>query len=104
MGQLYLYRGNYPAAIAIYRKVLCPLTAYDQSIVARADVRTVWRAITRHIDRTIAVGHLVALHCHRDAFTALGAMPLSLFSGHAALSVSSLARTGLRSLMVAGAR
>jgi hypothetical protein len=31
-------------------------------------------------------------------------MPLSLFSGHAAISVFSLVRAGLQSLMVAGRR
>ena len=39
-------------------KVLYPLTAHDQPIAAPADIRAAWRAITRHIDSTIAAAHL----------------------------------------------
>jgi hypothetical protein len=42
----------------VHDKVLYPLTAHDQPIAAPADIRAAWRAITRHIDSTIAAAHL----------------------------------------------
>jgi hypothetical protein len=38
--------------------VLYPLIAHDQPIAAPAPIRAAWRAITRHIDSTIAAAHL----------------------------------------------
>jgi len=38
----------------VHDQVLYPLTAHDQPIAAPAPVRAAWRAITRHIDSTIA--------------------------------------------------
>src|SRR5205814_6356938 len=42
----------------VHDKVLYPLTAHAQPIAAPADIRAAWRAITRHIDSTIAAAHL----------------------------------------------
>ena len=42
----------------VHDQVLYPLTAHDQPIAAPADIRAAWRAITRHIDSTIADAHL----------------------------------------------
>ena len=39
-------------------QVLYPLIAHDQPIAAPAPIRAAWRAITRHIDSTIAAAHL----------------------------------------------
>jgi len=41
----------------VHDKILLPLTAHDQPIAAPADVRAAWRALTRHIDSTIAAAH-----------------------------------------------
>src|SRR6266516_1969514 len=42
----------------VHDQVLYPLTAHDQPIAAPAPIRAAWRAITRHIDSTIAAAHL----------------------------------------------
>jgi hypothetical protein len=42
----------------VHDQVLYPLTAHDQPIAAPAPVRAAWRAITRHIDSTVAAAHL----------------------------------------------
>ena len=42
----------------LHDQVLYPLTAHDQPIAAPAPIRAAWRAITRHIDSTIAGAHL----------------------------------------------
>jgi hypothetical protein len=42
----------------VHDQVLYPLTAHDQPIAAPAPIRAAWRAITRHIDSTVAAAHL----------------------------------------------
>ena len=42
----------------VHDQILYPLTAHDQPIAAPAPIRAAWRAITRHIDSTIADAHL----------------------------------------------
>jgi hypothetical protein len=42
----------------VHHQILYPLTAHDQPIVAPAPIRAACRAITRHIDSTIAAAHL----------------------------------------------
>jgi len=42
----------------VHDQVLYPLIAHDQPIAAPAPIRAAWRAITRHIDSTIAAAHL----------------------------------------------
>src|SRR5437016_5787432 len=42
----------------VHDQILYPLTAHDQPIAAPAPIRAAWRAITRHIDNTIAATHL----------------------------------------------
>jgi len=42
----------------VHDQVLYPLTAHDQPIAAPAPVRAAWRAITRHIDSTVAATRL----------------------------------------------
>ena len=42
----------------VHDQILYPLTAHDQPIAAPAPIRAAWRAITRHIDSTIAAAHL----------------------------------------------
>ena len=42
----------------VHDQVLYPLIAHDQPIAAPAPVRAAWRAITRHIDSTVAAAHL----------------------------------------------
>ena len=42
----------------VHDHVLYPLTAHDQPIAAPAPVRAAWRAITRHIDSTVAANRI----------------------------------------------
>ena len=42
----------------VHDQVLYPLTAHDQPIAAPAPIRAAWRAITRHIDSTVAAARL----------------------------------------------
>ena len=42
----------------VHDQVLYPLIAHDQPIAAPAPIRAAWRAITRHIDSTVAAAHL----------------------------------------------
>ena len=42
----------------VHDQVLYPLTAHDQPIAAPAPIGAAWRAITRHIDSTVAAARL----------------------------------------------